>query len=338
MTEASTDRPSEADVEAALDWYERLYAAAVDAEAWQNFTAWLEAAPTHRLAFDMAEDLHATLDGNAGRILGLLAEAPAGLPPSANENRPRWIAPAAIGAAAALVAAGLAVVMLPDIPGLPRQNVAYAAPAGQARAVSLADGSHVDLSPGSRIRVQFDASSRQLFMERGEALIQVGRDPRRPLSVLAGDLRIRDIGTQFDVALRPARVSVTVVSGMVSVSPDAVGSPRGTVTVASGQQFVETPGTELGKVVQTDPAAVLAWRGGFLAYQDAPLSDVVADINRYFGAHVTLADAATGARRFSGVLKAENLDATLRRLSVLLALPVVRRGEILQLGGPKDGR
>jgi ferric-dicitrate binding protein FerR (iron transport regulator) len=64
----------------------------------------------------------------------------------------------------------------------------------------------------------------------------------------------------------------------------------------------------------------------------------VADINRYFDAHVTLADAATGARRFSGVLKAENLDATLRRLSVLLALPVVRRGEILQLGGPNDGR
>jgi transmembrane sensor len=213
VTEASTIQPSEAEIEAALDWYAQLHAPSADTKAWKNFAAWLEAAPVHRLAFDLAEDLHATLDGHAGQILKLLAAAPAGLPPPANENRLRWIAPVAICTAACLVAAGLAIVILPKRPILSDQPMAYAAPAGQARAITLADGSHVDLSPGSRIRVQFDASSRRVFMERGEALIQVGRDVKRPLVVLAGDLRLRDIGTQFDVALRPARVSVTVLSG-----------------------------------------------------------------------------------------------------------------------------
>jgi transmembrane sensor len=338
VTKASTDRPNEADVEAALDWYERLQAPSLHAQAWEEFAGWLEAAPAHQLAFDMAEDLHATIDGHAGQILDLLPASPIGPTPSANESPKRWIAAVAIGAGAFLVAASLAIVLLPEKPKTPDEPVAYAAPAGQQREISLADGSNVDLSPGSLIRVQFDASSRRLLVDRGEALIRAGRDPSRPLVVLAGDVRIRDIGTLFDVALRQARVSVAVLSGMVSVSPDAMGSSGGTVTVAAGQQFVQTPGPQPSQVVPTDAAAVLSWRHGFLTYRDVPLSDVVADINRYFGAQVTLADAATGARRFSGVLKADNLDATLRRLSVLLALPVVRRGEILQLGGPNDGR
>ncbi len=339
MTGARANKPSEADLEAALDWHAVVNAASADAKAWESFAAWLEAAPAHRLAFDMAEDLHATIDGNAGQIVGLLPQEAADIPSAGNENRRRWIRRTVAAAAAALAAAGLALAWLPDGPRMPGQAVAYAAPAGQARSISLADGSHVDLSPGSLVRVWFDASSRRLRLERGEALFQVGQDARRALVLLAGDLRIRDIGTQFDVALRAARVSVTVVSGIVSITPASESDPaRMAVTLSAGQQFVQALGSPQGQVVQTDAAAVLSWRSGFLTYQDAPLSDVVADINRYFAAHVTLADATTGARRFSGVLKAETLESTLRRLSVLMALPVVHKGEILQLGATNDGR
>jgi transmembrane sensor len=337
-----TPRPEEADLDAALAWHAALREADAGPAQWQAFIEWLEARPEHRLAFDRVEDLQAMLARDAARILALLPETDGVEGISANDNRRRrWPGRAAIGAAAALAAAGLVLLWLPDRTGVPSPELVYEAAPGHTRTVALADGTRLDLRPGSRLDVRYDAASRRLRLDRGEALVQVGHDRSRPLVVLAGDLIVRDIGTVFDVAMRPGRLAVTVVSGLVAVSEDGAdgaAAARHSIQLSAGQQFLHTPGVAAAEVVQVDPAAVLSWRSGFLTYHDAPLSDVVADINRTFGAHVTLADAATGARRFSGVLKAESLDGTLRRLSVLLALPVIQRGDAVQLGATNTSR
>jgi transmembrane sensor len=339
MSDAPMHRPDEADLDAALAWYEALQDPQAGAPQWQAFTEWLEARPEHRLAFDRVEELHATLEHGAPQILALLREPENLASASANDNRRWWRSGKAAIGAAALIAASLVLLWLPDTTRSPGQQVAFEAPPGQIRALSLADGTHLDLSPGSRIEIRIDAAARRLRLDRGDVLVRVAHDPQRPLVLLASDLAIRDIGTVFDVSMKPGQLAVTVISGLVVV---AAGPPNGTaqqaVQLSAGQQLLHTPGAAGSRIAQVDPASALSWRNGFLTYRDAPLSDVVADINRNFAAHVTVADAATGARRFSGVLKAESLDATLRRLSVLLALPVIQRGDAVQLGAAHNGR
>jgi transmembrane sensor len=326
-------QPSEADIEAALLWHAALQDADASNETWQGFTQWLEAGSEHRLAFERVEDLNVTLHNNASELLAQLpaAEDPGSL--SANDNHWWWSGKATFAVAASLVAASLALLWQPRKTPTDIQPMVYEAAPGQSRALSLADGTHLDLSPGSRIEMRYDTQSRSLLLGRGEVLVQVGHDPKRPLMLLAGDLTIKDIGTVFDVALRRAQIAVTVVSGQVAVATGSQATAgQAPVQLSAGQQILHTPGAATSVLSQVDPATVLSWRNGFLTYQDAPLRDVVADINVRFAAHVTVADVATGARRFSGVLKAENLDATLKRLSVLLGLPVIQRGDGEQLG------
>jgi transmembrane sensor len=333
MSDVTKRLSSEADIEAALLWYAALQDIDASEETWQGFTQWLEARTEHRLAFERVEDLHATLHSNAPNILALLPAAEDFGSTSANDNRGWWSGKAAFGVAAALVVAGLISLWHPRKTPADMQPTVYEAAPGQSRALSLADGSHLDLSPGSRIEIRYDARSRSLLLDRGEILVHVGHDPRRPLMLLAGDLIIRDVGTVFDVALRRAQIAVTVVSGQVAVATGGQAAAGETpVQLSAGQQILHTPGAATSPVSHVDPATVLSWQNGFLTYHDASVSDVVADINVRFAAHVQVADAATGARRFSGALKAESLDATLRRLSVLLGLPVIHRGDGEQLG------
>ena len=50
---------------------------------------------------------------------------------------------------------------------------------GEIRDETLADGSHVLLSPGSEVHVRIDAQRRQLQLERGQAWLQVSVDAAR---------------------------------------------------------------------------------------------------------------------------------------------------------------
>ena len=331
MTNPRVNQVENTPLEAALAWHACIQDQLASAETWHAFTMWLEADTSHRQAFDLVEDLHAEIDEGASQLRRLI-------PPDANQPtsgmraltaRPKllpWLAGAALGGCAAL----LVVLSLPTRPSFSIQTAAYEAPPGKVRTFTLADGSHIDLSPGSRLAIRLDDHSRQLTLDRGEAAFTIGHDPR-PLILHAADVQVRDIGTVFDIAMRNPQVTVTVVSGLVAVSS---GTSANAVTLTAGQQFVHAGGSAPDRVVASDTKAVLSWRTGFQTYRDVALSDIVADLDRDFATHITVSDASTGARRFSGVLKVDTMEATLSRLAALLDLSIVRHGDAVELAGP----
>ena len=319
-------------IDAALAWHSALAQTGAAPESWQAFTLWLESDPAHGAAFDLVEDLHNTLDKDAADILRALPPVQISPAVAGSRTHTYWLA---LGAAGVFAAACLALFLprahAPKAPAEPPK--VYTAQAGQRRSVVLTDGTRVDLSPGSSLSVSETGTARLLRLQGGEALFSIRHDPARPALLLAAGLRIRDIGTVFDVAIRPAEVAVTVASGSVAVSPETAGPEAvRAITLSPGQRLVHRRASPGDTVEAADTVAALSWRDGFLSYQNATVGDVAADIGRYFGAQVVVGDAATGARRFSGVLKLETLDATLGRLTKLLGLSLVRHGDIVEVG------
>ena len=329
MTTQRIDRPDNGTMDAALAWHAALQNEGAGLDRFEAFAAWLESDPSHAHAFERVEAMHSLLDENSRLLFELLPPEP---PPAIPVWRSgaRWL-PWAGGGVIAGLAALVAVFAWWPGPAPAQWNAAFEALAGQSRSVTLADGSRVDLSAGSRISVHFDGAARLLTLDRGEVEITVGHDPRK-LTLRAADLQIRDTGTVFDVSLQPSRVTVTVVSGAVAVSSGGQ-DPAGPVSLSAGQQFVRDRRAGQNHVVAVDPQAALSWQKGFMTYQDVALSDIVADLDRNFAAHVTVADPAVAERRFSGVLRVDTMDATLNRLSALLNLSIVRRGDAVELVG-----
>jgi transmembrane sensor len=83
--------------------------------------------------------------------------------------------------------------------------------------------------------------------------------------------------------------------------------------------------------LQTLPAAeaslATSWLGGRRQYRNEPLQYVLADVDRYTGRRIEVADAETGALKFTGTLNLENSDAWLKGLSIALPVTVTQKAD-----------
>ena len=275
-------------VERAIAWQQAI---AGDDMDWAAFTAWLEADPRHRGAFDDIALIDRAVDSHRDALRTLLRPDDSEDTAEAAEHRSigrRWFLGTGIAAALALA------VGLPLIQSQEDQSIAYATSPGATRNVALDDGSRLALSADTAVSV--DHHQRHVSIARGAVYFDVRHDPARHLVVEANGYRIADIGTRFSVDLAGDRVSIAVAQGSVTVTPPA-GEP---LRLDAGETV---SGGRDGALAKANVAldAVASWRRGRLTYDNASLARVANDISRYTGKRIAVA-ATAGDRRFSGVL------------------------------------
>jgi transmembrane sensor len=286
----------------------------------RQFGAWLDADPLHRRAYDQAESVV--------MMLGALP-TPAAVE-SARRPTARWRIPA-MAAGGGLLAACLALAVL-ALPG-----PAYETRPGQIRQIALSDGSQVTLAPASRLRAASRWRPRALALERGEAFFVVAHQSGQPFTVQAGDALVRVVGTRFNVHRDADRaVRVEVEQGVVQVSdrPDGQGRP---VTLRAGQTVVgDARGLTVGALARSDQAG--GWRQGRLAYDDAPLAEVVADLNRYGRSPLAIGSPATARLKVTAAFDVAQADRFVAELPRVLPVRLTsdgRGGRILVAADPK---
>jgi len=234
----------------------------------------------------------------------------------------RWRRAGAFAAAASVVvAAALSYAALVDRvpnarPSTTDRNT-YVTGAGERSDLLLADGTRVRLAPGSQVRVaaDFGAARRDVYLD-GEGYFEVTHDESRPFTVYAGNTSVRDIGTAFSVRSYAADSAVQVVvrEGIVVVA--GVGRLRagdiGRVSI--------TGETSVQRAVDVEPH--LSWTSGRLVYSDAPLADVLADLRRWYGAEVELADTTIMHLPFTGTLADVAPNEAVAQLAATMGLTV----------------
>lgn len=314
------------------------------------FRAWLAADDRHRAAYDRAERLWRGLgavDGLADMepldrplfgerlVMGLRAAAGA-------VRRPAVQLAGAGGVAAALL---VAVLLGPQLSTL-LHTPDHVTQVAEIRDVTLPDGSQVTLGARSAMDVAFGPDERGVALTRGEAFFDVVHDPARPFVVRVDDTRVRVLGTRFEVHRGPERVRVSVAEGSVEVThiqtrPAAVDpapTPQRRV-LSAGQQIVARPSAPLSDVRTVSPAHPGAWRSGRLVYVGAPLSEVIADANRYYDATIALASDDLGALTITAGFRTDQIDDMIDSLVAALPITADRRpsGDIVINPAPEAG-
>ena len=102
--------------------------------------------------------------------------------------------------------------------------------------------------------------------------------------------------------------------------PEQPSTPRLTAQLAAGEAVSFLDDGNLHALPAAEASLATGWLGGRRQYRNEPLRYVLADIDRYTGGRIEIADEATGDLKFTGTLSLENRAAWLRGLSV--ALPV----------------
>jgi transmembrane sensor len=210
----------------------------------------------------------------------------------------------------------------------PKLVAEYATGLAEVRDFVLPDGSVMTLGARSSATVGFDSGGRKVTLDRGEAFFSVVHDAQRPFLVVAGESRVRDVGTRFEVRRGDAEVEVGVLEGRVEVTratgDTGPGVDRrltpGRAVLGAGQGIRANLHGDIAKVETVGAIGPHAWLSGRRTYIDWPLREIIADVNRYSHQQIRLADPALGELRLSASLRIAEAQQMLG--SVTLALPV----------------
>lgn len=305
-------------IDTAIHWHLRQ-AEMTDAE-WEEFTLWLEADAAHAEAYDQVASLDALIDADRFPLPQDLRAANDDMPVVAPRRRWGWIA----GGGAA-VAATLAVLATNFAGTTADSSYVVATKAGERRTVALADGSRIEMSGGSRLRLDH-GDTRMASLEAGEVTLHVRHDAAAPFTLQAGDLAVRDLGTVFNVARAGERTDVAVAEGSVMLAPTDA-----RVVLAAGDA-ASVAGGQIARS-KVSPATVGDWRTGHLSFDAVPLRRVAERLARLYGFRLSLA-ADLSERPFTGMIAMTGIaDRDVPHLADLIGATWRRDGDTWILAG-----
>jgi transmembrane sensor len=201
---------------------------------------------------------------------------------------------------------------------------------GECDTLWFDDGTRVVLGAVSTLRysVPFGARTRDVYLA-GEAYFEVSHDGRRPFRVHAGDATAEDLGTAFGVRAyaEDSTVRVVVAEGKVALGATMTGGTAPRAILTPGELGRLARGTAVPSVQHVDVATYLGWTRGRLAFDDAPLAEVVAELARWYHTDFRIADASVATRRLTGSFTGTSLPEMLAVLAPVLDVRFERIGD-----------
>lgn len=343
---------------AAAAWIAKRDTAEWDGAA---FDAWLKESVSHRVAYYRLNA--AWLE--AGRLGALSRGSPGAATPTgesttdSSDNLGLAPKPAyqsrrkrfALAASIAAILIGAITVWKVEQPAPGR----FTTVVGGLEAVPLADGSRVTLNTDSELQVLLEPKARVVNLDRGEAYFEVAKDLSRPFIVNVGTKRVIAVGTQFSVRRDGDEVSVAVTEGTVRMEDrrtrflSAPAQARGLSSSAPGTDpssaaagdIVLLPAGSVahaqagGVLVQKEPVADieqrLSWRSGQLTFRDTPLSDAVAEFNRYNERKIVIEDPRIATLQLGGIFRSNNVDPFIALLEQGFPVRATQEGDRILL-------
>lgn len=331
----SSDDPSPLELEA-YGWVVRFVSGEAGPDDINAFKAWASSSPDHAAAFDQASKVWKLADPTR-RPLGIggsVIQIPSSSTLTRDLSKTRGIGRRMfLGGAIAATAAGAAVlVRRPPLglwPSWSELTSDYHTAPGEQRQITLADRVSIDLNTRSSLTLRpTSVGAPAVELVTGEAIIATSTGSTEAITVLAAGGRVIAETARFNVRYDdPSSVRVTCLKGLVEVEQD------GAIVPLSINQQVVYSRRGIGTPVTIDPGQITAWKDGIVIFDQTPISEVVAEINRYRRGRVILTNDALGQQRLNARFKIANIDRVIEQIEQVFgartqALP----GGIILLG------
>lgn len=299
----------------AVTWFVRLQSEQCSEQDQQLFDDWLAKNPAHIAAYTKAEQLWGNFDTLKTLDIPALN--------AARQTKPSKSPLSTI--ASLLIASTLLGLAYTEYSA---ETLTYTAKHGEHQHIVLADNSQIDLNTDTQLQVKISLLQRQVVLLHGEALFTVAHEPIRPFTVQADSLRIRDIGTRFNVHLKPESVAVAVLEGEVELDNEQTVSHE---SLSAGNQRVYTKTTGLSQSETITSDTVTAWLDGHLIFKHTPLREVTAELERYHSVKFVFANPELAQETLSGTFEANNLEPFLHGVETLLPIRIKQQGKTILL-------
>jgi transmembrane sensor len=196
--------------------------------------------------------------------------------------------------------------------------------AAPPRSIELPDGSQMLMAAESNLQVRYSNGQREVMLPHGNVYFDVAHELLRSFVVSTRLGQVEVLGTAFSVSDRGVGIQVSVARGRVRVR----GFDGAEQVLQAGERISLSEQGRLGvphKHLQAAPNAE-HWRKGWWSFTDAPLAQVVGEINAYTEKPVAL-DANVADLRLTGSFPSDQPQVLLQTLPRILPVVLVRHGE-----------
>lgn len=177
----------------------------------------------------------------------------------------------------------------------------YHTDTGEQREVALGDGVVLQLNTRTRVNMQHEGRD-GIELVAGEAEVVADASGATRIRVAAEGGAVSAVRARFNIRNIDGEVCVTCLAGEVDV---VRGAQR--ARLDAGRQL-RYGAAGLGPVAAVDTGAVSAWRRRQLVFNQVPLAEVVAEVNRYRHGRLVLTSEALGRSKVQASFSIDRLD------------------------------
>ncbi|MBB3103649.1 FecR family protein [Azomonas macrocytogenes] len=301
--------------EQAAEWLIHLNEEDLDAAERQRFAAWKNQDPRHAAAIERLQGFVGQMQTLRPQKTSAHAALDAAFGQRKRSRGKRGLQTLLLLLVLALPAAAL---LLHDSPFGYLLADLRTAP-GEWRSQVLADHTRLDLAGNSAVDLRFDTRQRRIELLKGEILVEVAPDTRRPFVVETEHGRMRALGTRFLVRREDGATRLIMLESRVAAHGSA--SPA-EVEVVAGEQALITPST-VRLDASIDPHGIdAAWNRHQLVVQDRPLPEVLDELARQHSGFLYFNRQALEHLRVSAVLPLDDPQRALNLIAETLPIQV----------------
>ncbi len=201
----------------------------------------------------------------------------------------------------------------------------------EVRELSLPDGSSVTLNTGSELRypVSFGNASRELEL-KGEAFFDVEKNPEKPFSVKAGGIRVKVLGTSFNVEAAAGEkiVKVIVAEGKVGILGESGNELRGEL-VKGEKALINLVTGSLSINTNTDPN-FNSYKTKHIVFENSGLEQVISTLEKTYHTNIRIENPEVAGNRITVTFNNKDLHYILRTIEATLDLEIeIKDNEVI---------
>lgn len=177
-------------------------------------------------------------------------------------------------------------------------------PYGKRSSLTLSDGTRIWLNSGSKLvyPARFGSSEREVYLE-GQAYFSVSHSDEVPFYVHTQEMKIKVLGTEFDVSAYDddGFTSTVLASGSIELSvpgQSLFGSEK--TKIKPGTRAVFQADQSGLRTEQVDVREFISWKDGYLIFHKAPLGEILKKLARYYRVEIALKEEDLARVTFSG--------------------------------------
>lgn len=194
----------------------------------------------------------------------------------------------------------------------------------------LSDGSEITLNAGSQVKYpeKFGSHAREVYFW-GEAFFEIASDAARPFVIESGDVRVRVLGTAFNLKAYPGTgiTEVVVNAGTVLFyHVDKNDNMLGKLILRKGDKGIYDSNTRKLSKIQNDNLNFGSWKTGILVFNKTSLDEVFEVVGKKYGIKFHMSDPELARLKLTATFDNESLG------SVLEVLRLVHRLQFSNIG------